>query len=593
MKFFYLLLILTFTFHLNTHAHEWTHHVKSSDHKDYYMWVPYVENIKGIIYSSKPNYIISILGDTTIRKMCKNHQIAIVAGKVDSYDAAIEWPYIQNGLEKLANQSNFPEIEHAPICIHGHSAEGLKAIRIASFKPARFFGIIMQNAIVNNDDMTSLNTRIGNIPLLSIRGSEERRVNHVADYPWSATKKGILWMRDSAEKANLIIQPGAGHFIWTTFHAEYVVKWFKNAINSMIPDGSYATNSPINLNNPGEESGWLIECPDTVDLSSLNAMNPLSFEDYVNAGKDPADAIWFFNENLADYWINIHKTEELKTPVSIEYDNPDYCYNNAWETTTYISNYTKTMDISATSSPGGLDVKYTSVYNVFDIEDTILRPSPCKYQIYGGSDWSLAVYDGNEQYRVAEQAHKIKVTSTPPEAAFNYTDISNQQVDDFPVPYSATYNGNNANSIILSGAINQESKNINVEPFYRGISNAEICYSYEQYKMTHNDTFDITWVSGVWEDPQQTTSVRNPGISSKIKVYPVPAEDQIKIEFSELNRAPYKVLIYSGSGKLAFVSDKVNSSSHNINVRGLKTGNYNLCVISGNSRIFNQKIIVR
>src|SRR6056297_941287 len=209
----------------SVHSHDWTYRVTSADGKDYFMWTPYVQNIRGILLTTKPNYIVGICGDSIIRKICKQEQIAIVAALNPSFGGrptinTTIWNELHNGLKALANSSGYDEIEYAPICIHGHSTEGIAATRLAKYKPSRFWGVIQENSTVGE-------TGLDSVPLLSFRGSEEYRVTAVHDLPWSATKENILSNRDNNELAHMVIQPGAGHFGWCPFKAQCIAKWLK------------------------------------------------------------------------------------------------------------------------------------------------------------------------------------------------------------------------------------------------------------------------------------------------------------------------------------------------------------------------------
>lgn len=534
-------------------AHDWTYKVTTTDVKDFYMWTPYVKNIRGILFSTKPGYIAGLLGDTAIRRVCKEEQIAIVAYNANDLNPANVWPILQNGLKALAIQSGFPEVEFAPVCTHGHSTEGLAAVRLASFKPERCFGVIMQNSIINNDDSTSLNTRIGNVPLLSIRGSEERRISQVSDYPWSATRKAILWMRRSNEKANLIIQPGAGHFGWFPFTSQYVSKWLKQVARTMIPIGELATSSTITLNTINQNQGWLTECPDTLNAATLNAITPLNYNDYVSAEKDPKRALWHFSQELAQYWIDAHKAEENKLSVQLRFANSSYAVDNAWANRINYSSFTQTVNLSANSIPANLTLRYATAWNVLDVANTVFTPNACRYVFYGNTDWGLALFDGDNQYRVSEQAQWLRVNVNRTDAEFLYADISNKQSNDAPFAMGATYNSNIAKPYVVAGAIRPNGSNLEIDPFSKGTSTAELCYCYNQYRSNPTDKFYITYINGTWSDPTDYVTHIKPDLS--IEFNAISVNEKLILRFISTNTKNVRIKLYDITGKIVFSSN--------------------------------------
>lgn len=578
-------------------AHDWTYRVTSSDSKDFFMWTPYVKNFRGIIFTTKPNYIASLLGDTAIRRVCQEEQIAIVSFQAGSIDPAVIWPLLQNGLKALALQSGHPEIEYAPICTQGHSTEGLAAIRLAAYQPSRFFGVIMQNAIINNDDINTLNTRIQNVPLLSTRGAEERRVSSVGDFPWSATKTGILWMRNSGEKATFTIQPGAGHFGWFPFASQYAAKWLKQASLAMIPSDTYATTAPVTLNTVNQSDGWLIECPDTLITTTLATLTPYSYQNYVSAGKDVKKALWFFNQEMAQYWINIHTAEEAKLPSTVRFSDASLNVNNAWASRINLNSYTQTVNLATVTTPASLPVRYTTAWNAVSINGSLLVSSACKYPIYGNNDWGVAVFDGNSQYRVSEQVQWVKTNSVNSTAAFTFTDISDKNANAAPFAFGATYSSNPTTAYIVSGAVKTNGSNLEIEPFYKGTSTAEICYCKDQYRSNPTDKFNITWVDGTWTIPgDYTTSVKsteNLNSAETFSYYPNPAKGNININYNSIYSTTATFRIYNTNGSLVRVISnepvQIGDNTIRLNTNELN-GLYFLSMQVGNKTI-SQKII--
>ena len=590
INFFLLLLSMASV----SYAHDWTYKVTSTDAKDFYMWTPYVKNIRGILFSTKPGYVIGLLGDSAVRRICKEEQLAIVAYNANDLDPANVWPLLQNGLKALASQSGYPEVEFAPVCTHGHSTEGLAAIRLASYKPERCFGVIMQNAIINNDDSTTLNTHIANVPLLSIRGAEERRISQVGDFPWGATKKGILWMRRNNEKANLIIQPGAGHFGWYPFTSQYVAKWLKQASRTMIPAGVYATSAPVTINTIDQNQGWLTECPDTLTVTTLNAMTPMSYSSYVTAGKDPKRALWHFSQELAQYWIDTHKAEENKLPSKIRFNNTSYAIDNAWYNRINFSNYTQTVDLNATPTPAGLPIRYSSGWNVVEINNGVLLPNACKYAVYGNTDWGLALFDGNAQYRVTEQAQWVKVNVNKTDAAFTYTDITNKQSNVAPFAFGATYSSNPAKTFIVAGAVKVNGTNLEIEQFNKGTSTAEICYCKDQYRSNPVDVFTISYVDNTWPNPgDYVTSI------DKKTVYTATLQagctnKSIKLGIYSNASTTAQMKLIDLTGKQTFVSNKlaIVAGENNLTVKVNQPAGIYILSFEMNGFIQNQKVVI-
>lgn len=593
----YLLLLVSILFLRNVNAHDWTYHVTSTDSKEFYMWTPYIKHVRGIILTTKVNYIGGICADTALRRICAEEQLVIVAAFNPSWGGAPNpvtasmFTELQNGLKALATQSGYPEVEFAPICIHGHSTEGLAAIRIAAYKPSRFFGVIMENAIINNDDITA-NTRVNTVPMISCRGAEEYRISGVSDLPWSATRGRILGMRTNNELANMIIQPGAGHFGYYTFKSQYIAKWVKKAAQKLIPAATYATTGEITLLSYPQTSGVLIEAPDTLTSAKLSAITPMTYSDYVLAGKDPKLAFWHFDMEMANYWKTIHLAEENKTACIIRFNNGSYAVNGAWVNRVTLSSFTSTMDIAATSTPAGLPIKYTLPWATANVSGSVITPSACKRPIFGNNDWGLAYFDGNATYRVTEQAQWLKINPSATNVAFTYSDIPNKTIAAAPFAFGATYSGNAAGKFIVSGAIKANGTNLEIEQFYKGVSTAEVCYEFQANRSNPTDLFNITWTTGVWSDPgEYPTPVNAVANNSYLALaFPNPSNGLFSIDVE--NKICKNITVIDVTGKVVY-SDQPNTDGKiAVNALSLSEGIYILQLTSGNI-VSSQLIIIK
>ncbi len=587
-------------------AHDWTYQVTSVDGKKYFMWTPYVKKIRGIILTSKPNYIAGIFGDTAIRRICEEEQLALVASYEASYKnyggasyelTAAGWTELQNGLHALAVQSGYPEVEFAPICTHGHSTEGLVAIRLAAYKPSRFFGVIMENAITNSNDASFYDTynKIGGlVPLVSSRGAAEFTVSHVSDFPWSATKTRMLTMRNAGMHANMIIQPGAGHLGWYPFESQYLARWIKKASQKMIPAGTYATTGEIVLNSNTENSGYLIEIPDTLSTANLNAITVLSYANYVTAGKDIKNAFWFFDQELADYWVTIHKEEDAKTPMIVRFNDVALAVNHAWVPKT-LATITSIIDLAATTTPVGLPISYVAAWGAMEINGSVYKASPCKRPIYGSAtyDWGLAIYYGSSIYRASEQAQFILYKNIT-NSTFTYSDITDKQVDAAPFVFGATDSSNPANYYIMSGAVKVNGSNLEIEKFYKGVSTAEVCYSYQGNISSPSDLFNITWKTGVWADPgDYAVSDESDALLSKdasVLIYPNPVSDLLVVDMKGITASSINLLDLAGK---TAVSVAGSESMYKLDVSSLNAGMYILQIVSKGNTITSKIVITK
>jgi len=587
MKKISIILLMMSSFFMVNGSHDWTYKVTSSDSKDYYMWVPNVTSIRGILLTTVPNYMAGILGDTAIRRICKDQQLALVAAHNPSYKGepnpvtSAMWNELQNGLKALAMQSGFPEVEFAPICTHGQSTEGIAAYRLAKYKPSRFFGVIMENA-TKLDNPTGL----PGVPLIALRGSAEKTISAVGDDPWANTKSHILVRRDSGELANMILQPGAGHFGWYAFESQYTAMWLRKAAQYRIPS-VISTTGETTLNSINEEDGWLSDTlfSPTIDVSS--------FADYVGTGKMSKYAFWHFDQEIANLWKTMHEVEFAKATSSISMTN--YANNSPWSATN-LANYTSTIDVVATITPASLTVTYQSFWNCLEFSGSVAKFSPCKVTPYGKTDWAVCIFQGDASYRATEQAKWVKVTPNPTSTAFVYSDITDKEADAVPFAYGATFSGNAASSYIIAGAITSSGSNLQPDVFPKGISTAIVNYCYQGNLASPAETFAVTFKSGVFPAASNfSDSLSIPTLQPallaevpKIGIYPNPAIDEISFNIAVLSSTiNYHIIDISGGivSKGALPSD-----SPRINVSVLKSGVYFL-VLNDSLKSYSFKFI--
>ncbi len=326
---------------LAANSQTWTHTISTGDdNQQAFLWVPSSAStgIRGLILAAQTAAEEAFSTDPAIRSVASKEQLAIIYfnpagfsnfGNPDTNPAIIakDTLLLKSVLKKLAQNSGFSEIEHAPWLTFGHSTSSAFARNVVWWKPERSFGaIVFKGGAIYKPRWTDKSLQ--NVPLLAINGQrEEYGPNGGCNPPFyeaqhRAVRDSLIKLRLSKPEGhlvNLIVPPGEGHFSWTSKVADFTAKFIQQAAKAKIPRDAVAKTGPVSLIHLDEKQGWL---SDTALMEPLNSASISSFSDYT---RQKQYAFWHFNKEMVEAWLNFHKDGFGKIlQDDITFKNADY-----------------------------------------------------------------------------------------------------------------------------------------------------------------------------------------------------------------------------------------------------------------------------
>ena len=263
-----------------------------------YLWIPPAcERVRGLLVGGMTLIEKDLVEDPLIRRACAEEGLAIVflypaCDLTFNYKEKAADKILLRLLSDLADLSGCAEIAEAPLLPVGHSTGGLFARNVAYWNPARTIAVVhIKSGPIAPPPFDPAAT-IKGVPLLAINGQFEE----FGPYPsgnipkgksqegqWMTVRESVLRLRAGGVPANLIVEPGAGHFAWSEPLAHYVALFIRKAARFRLPEGGAA------LKDAGE--GWLSDGGITIMIHA-----PAPPAKYAG---DPATAFWNFDEELA------------------------------------------------------------------------------------------------------------------------------------------------------------------------------------------------------------------------------------------------------------------------------------------------------
>jgi autotransporter-associated beta strand protein len=198
---------------------------------------------------------------------------------------------LTNVLARLAAESGYAELQHAPILITGHSAASTFVwVRSVAQSPAltnRVFAILPYKG-------TYPGSIPGGMPYF-----------HIACEWQEISDWGKTWENEAQNGRRLrgqgldrlfgeFTQPGTGHYSHPESQSGPIALFIKKAAQYRIPS-NWPTNAAPTLNTIDPTTGWLID----VTKIGSGVATAVSYSAWTGAGKDPRRAFWYFDQELA------------------------------------------------------------------------------------------------------------------------------------------------------------------------------------------------------------------------------------------------------------------------------------------------------
>ena len=441
-----------------SHGHDWTNYILESG-KEFKLWVPpATENVRGIVLVMN-QMMDPIATDTNIRLACEFEDVAIIS-VYNTSDTSI----IVKGIDQLAAESGFEEIKNAPWITIGHSAAGILAKNLAFWFPDRTAAVIQFNA-VDFSKPSGISREIADIPFVAIKHLDEP----TGDNWIQARDKMVNNFRAKGYRSHLISQPGGGHFGWNVFTAKLMAQFIQKSMEYQVSYTQFADNGPIALTRIAENKGYL------ADTTLLG--NATSYAKYDNYTGDKSKAYWFFDEEHASKWYDMHKTELAKSPQTVT--QVAFTCNNPWTQCSPNQKLSQaSVDMQAavnTNKP----LKYLDYYNTICNTGTEVTPNAAKFDYRKKDDWVTIYQEGDATHRYAENVvrFRMEAKSSGTDQTISFNDIANKKVDDAPFAHGVSSTSNlSVDKFIPSGAIHVDGANLKIVDFAGSKSTAWIRY---------------------------------------------------------------------------------------------------------------------
>ncbi|WP_158994592.1 hypothetical protein [Mucilaginibacter sp. L196] len=271
--------------------------------RNVYLWIPpHCPKVKGALVSFSNLLERQWLEDPLIRRTAADIGLAIIwIGPANNDDRSFTADMkpgmeiiFQQMMDELADESGYAELKNAPVIAMGHSANGQFAWTFANAFPDRTIAVIPIKTVPPPDSLG-----FSNIPFCYIVGETtewpQYRVPDPAtkpgdrDFYWPIVRKGALFLRarNPDNLVGVVIDPGGGHFDWSTHLAQFVALYIRKACQYRLPAKGQSKLKPIIKN-----AGW---------LTGNGGMNK---DEYILAPyvlfKGPAsEGYWFFDKETA------------------------------------------------------------------------------------------------------------------------------------------------------------------------------------------------------------------------------------------------------------------------------------------------------
>lgn len=268
-----------------------------------YLWIPpQAEQVRGVVMGGMTLMEREFARDPRIRKACADEQLAIVFLK-----CGLSATDIQSVLDRFAKVSGYDELSVAPLMFIGHSAGGPQARQRAREYADRCFGLVQYRGADPGDvDHDGAEGIPPGIPALMMIGQfdEFGKIGRDADgvENWEKDRDKLAAFRAQNERnlANILIEPGAGHFAWSDRNAEFLVLYIPRAARARIRARWLANSKrPVALKSIDPQTGWLTDLTIQSPSKSVSAA-------YAEYQGDTSYAAWHFDKVLAEATVAYH-----------------------------------------------------------------------------------------------------------------------------------------------------------------------------------------------------------------------------------------------------------------------------------------------
>lgn len=262
-----------------------------------WLWIPPTcGRVHGVVVAQNNMEEISILENPKFRAALAkmnfaeiwvappfDHLFRFNAGAGETFDDLIN---------RLADESGYPELKFAPVVPMGHSAAASWPYYFAAWNPGRTLAALSVSgqwpyfrSPVFAPDIWG-NRNIDFVPSLETMGEYEAANN------WS--REGLRERQEHPlMPLSMLANPGQGHFATTSAKVEYLALYLKKAVEYRVPKNWDATAPPQLIPIDPTKTGWLV---DKWRQDQAPTASPAPVGEYRG---DPKQAFWFFDRELA------------------------------------------------------------------------------------------------------------------------------------------------------------------------------------------------------------------------------------------------------------------------------------------------------
>lgn len=296
----------------HTATAEWQWSIPTAEGRAF-LWIPpHMEQTRGVVVAQHNMLEQPILEHPVMRETLAElgfAQIWIVPplDPVFAFDRGAGECF-EELMQRLAEESGYAELTHAPVVPIGHSACASYPWNFAAWNPGRTLAVLSIK---------------GDAPLTAMTGSGRpnpawgaRNLNGVpslmvmGEYEWVEDRlTPALEFRREYPQAPIamLAEPGLGHFDASDGLVEFLALFIRKAAEQRLPQ-TLLPNTPPELRPIDPEQGWLVQ---RWHLDQPRNFDPAPFHEYEG---DPADVFWAFDEETTHAIHNYRADQIGKRP---------------------------------------------------------------------------------------------------------------------------------------------------------------------------------------------------------------------------------------------------------------------------------------
>lgn len=222
-------------------------------------------------------------------------------------------------LVRLAEQSGYTELAHAPLVPLGHSAMAGFGWDVARWKPGRVLAILSISGNwpylrdANSGDWSD--ARIDGIPALTVKGEYE--IKGSLTKGWYAGLKGNSLKEHPQVVFTQVVEPGGGHFEVSDDKIALLSLFLRKAAQYRLPDPAPAGGPPLLRPIDPQREGWLYD----VWRRDTPASAPAAPVADYRGNRD--EAYWAFDAEMAAAIAAFQSRFRNQAPVLLGYAQHD------------------------------------------------------------------------------------------------------------------------------------------------------------------------------------------------------------------------------------------------------------------------------